>query len=119
MNKVSLDEVLGDEDGAGEKPGIGETPEVGYELSALDALTAQLGDDETGMVVILQSLRPDGFFTAAQQHRLEELMTRWRTARDSGDGLAEQEQAELQSLVEAELDAARRRAEVAVREIQR
>lgn len=86
---------------------------------ALDALTAQLGDDETGMVVIIQSLRPDAFFTAAQQHRLEELMTRWRTARDSGDSLGEQEQAELQSLVEAELDAARRRAEVAVREIQR
>ena len=71
------------------------------------------------MVVIIQSLQPDGFFTAAQQRRLEELMTRWRTARDGGGRLAEQEQAELQSLVDAELDAARRRAEVTVREIQR
>ena len=99
---------------AGERESVGRSPG-----EALDAMTAQLGDDETEMVVIIQSLLPDGFFTAAQQHRLEELMTRWRTARDSGGSLAEQEQAELQSLVEAELDAARRRAKVAVREIQR
>jgi hypothetical protein len=98
----------------------GERESVGRSAGeALDALTAQLSDDETGMVVIIQSLRPDGLFTAAQQQRLEELMTRWRTARDGGGNLAEQEQAELQSLVDAELDAARRRAEVTVREIQR
>jgi hypothetical protein len=86
---------------------------------ALDALTAQLSDDEAGMVVVIQNLRPDGFFTAAQQQRLEELMSRWRTARDCGGSLAEEEQSELQSLVDAELDSARRRAEVTVREIQR
>ena len=70
-------------------------------------------------VVVIQNLRPDGFFTAAQQQRLEELMSRWRTARDRGANLSEEEQAELQSLIEAELEAARRRAEVTAREIQR
>ena len=98
----------------------GERESVGRSAGeALDALTAQLTDEEAGMVVVIQNLRPDGFFTAAQQQRLEELMSRWRTARDCGSSLAEEEQAELQSLVDAELDAARRRAEVTVREIQR
>jgi hypothetical protein len=69
--------------------------------------------------VVIQSLRPDGFFTAVQQQRLEGLMTRWRTALDSGRSLAEQERVELQSLVDVELDAARRRAEMTVREIYR
>ncbi len=86
---------------------------------ALDALTAQLSDDEAGMVVVIQHLRPDGFFTAAQQQRLEELMTHWRAARDSGGSLAEEEQTELQSLIDAELNAARRRTEATVREIPR
>ena len=36
----------------------------------LDALTAQLSADEASTLVIVQSLRPDRFFTAAQQARL-------------------------------------------------
>jgi hypothetical protein len=64
-------------------------------------------------------LRPDSFFTAAQRQRLDELMSRWRIARDSGGSLVEEEQAELQSLIDEELNAARRRAEVTFREIPR
>lgn len=86
---------------------------------ALDALTSQLSDEEAGMLVVIQRLRPDQFFTAAQQQRLEELMSRWRIARDAGSSLVADEQIELQSLVEAELEAARRRAEVTVQEIER
>lgn len=86
---------------------------------ALDALASQLSDDEAGMLIVIQNMRPDGFFTAAQQQRLEELMSRWRTARDCRGSLAAEEQAELQSLVDAELDAARRRAEATVRQIER
>ena len=98
----------------------GERESVGRSAGeALDALTSQLSDDESGMLVVIQNLRPDAFFTAAQQQRLEELVSRWRTARDSGDSLAEEEQAELQSLIDDELNAARRRAEVTVRELQR
>ena len=99
---------------AGERESVGRS--VG---EALDALTSQLSDDEAGMLVVIQNLRPDAFFTATQQQRLSELMSRWRAARDSGGSLDGEEQAELQSLIEDELSAARRRAEVTVREITR
>ena len=86
---------------------------------ALDALTLQLRDDGTGMLVVIQNLRPDAFFTAAQHQRLEELMSRWRTARDNDSSLDGEEQAELQSLIDDELNAARLRAEATVREVAR
>jgi hypothetical protein len=54
--------------------------------------------------------RPDPFFTEEQRRRLEELMTRWRAARDAGLRLAPEDQAELESLVDAELRAATERA---------
>lgn len=41
---------------------------------ALDALTAQLPDDETGLLAVVQNLRPDRFFDAVQQRRLGELI---------------------------------------------
>ena len=72
---------------------------------ALDALTAQLSADEASTLVIVQSLRPDQFFTAAQQEQLAALMARWRTARDQGDTLSVDEQAELEALIEVELRA--------------
>lgn len=78
--------------------------------AALDALTAQLSTDETSTLVIVQSLRPDQFFTAAQQQRLDQLMARWRTVRDQGRLLPAHEQAELEALIEAELHAATQRA---------
>jgi hypothetical protein len=76
----------------------------------LDALTAQLSADEASTLVIVQSLRPDHFFTAAQQQRLATLMARWRTARDQGGTLPVDEQTELEALVEAELRASAARA---------
>jgi len=77
---------------------------------ALDALTAQLSADETSTLVIVQSRRPDRFFTAAQQQRLPALMERWRTVRDQGHTLSMDEQTELEALIEAELHAAAARA---------
>ncbi len=79
--------------------------EGGTAGAALDALTAQFSEDEAGMLVIVQTLRPDRFFDAAQQQRLADLMDRWRTARDQGKALPAEEQAELQALVEAEVRA--------------
>lgn len=99
---------------AGERESVGRS--VG---EALDALASQLSDDEAGMLVVIQNLLPDAFFTAAQQQRLSELMSRWRAARDGGSSLDAEEQAELQSLIDDELNAARRRAEVTVRDITR
>jgi hypothetical protein len=78
--------------------------------AALDALTAQLPAEEAGTLVIVQSQQPDQFFTAQQQERLRELMARWRAARDADVSLARAEQDELDALVDAELQAAGKRA---------
>ena len=54
--------------------------------------------------------RDSDLFTEDQQERLAWLMARWRSARDRGDGLPAEEQAELEALVEAELAASAQRA---------
>jgi hypothetical protein len=77
---------------------------------ALDALTAQMGDAGGTTLVIVQHFLPDKYFTAEQKQRMEELMDRWRAARDAGAKLPPVEQAELDALVEAELRAATARA---------
>lgn len=84
---------------------------------ALDALTEQLSEDESSLLVIVQSLKPDQFFTAEQHQRLSEIMQHWRDARDKDDALPPDEQAELESLIEAEIEAAKLRAEVALSEL--
>src|SRR5919206_483249 len=86
---------------AGDKESTGRTAG-----EALDALTSQLADDESGMLVIVRSRRADQFFSGAQQERLAELMG----LRESGTASPEDEN-ELEGLIEAELDGARRRAE--------
>jgi hypothetical protein len=77
---------------------------------ALDALTVQLPEDEAGMLVIVQNLRPDRFFSTIQQQRLAALMARWSEARDQGATLPVDELAELRALVDAELRASAARA---------
>ncbi|NUQ65809.1 MAG: hypothetical protein HUU20_25370 [Pirellulales bacterium] len=77
---------------------------------ALDAITAQLPGDASGTLVIVQSRAPDRFFGVAQQQRLAELMRRWREARDRGETLSAEEHAELDALVQAELNASGSRA---------
>lgn len=77
---------------------------------ALDALTPRLAGEEADTLIIVRKLRPDQFFTAQQQARLEELMTKWREARGVGICLSPGDQAELERLVDAELRAATERA---------
>jgi hypothetical protein len=74
-------------------------------------------EDET--LIIVQNLRPDRFFPAAQQQRLEDLMARWRAARDTTSSLSPPEQAELEGLVQAEVQAAARRAQALLDELKR
>jgi hypothetical protein len=57
----------------------------------------------------MQAMRPDAWFTAEQRQRLADLMARWRAARDAGVPFHPEEQAELDGLVKAELEAAARR----------
>lgn len=61
-------------------------------------------------MIIEREKKPDRFFTEAQIQRLSELMTRWRAARDAGKKLPAEEQAELETLTETELEASARRA---------
>ena len=76
----------------------------------MDALTSQLPAEEAGTLVIVQSQQPDEFFTAQQQERLRGLIARWRAAREAGCLLPPAELAELEALVDAEVQATGRRA---------
>jgi len=91
---------------AGDLRSSGKTPG-----EALDALTNQLDENVDGTLVIVQQMRPDHFFSKEQQARLTELMERWREARDNETTLPPEEQAELDDLVRAELDASAQRAQ--------
>jgi hypothetical protein len=97
---------------AGDKQSTGKTAG-----EALDALTAQLEGDEFSTLLIIQSFRPDWFFSAQQQQRLSNLMNLWRTARDRGQILSPEQQSELDSLVEAELKAATARTAALVQQL--
>ncbi|MSP12252.1 MAG: hypothetical protein EXR62_04750 [Chloroflexi bacterium] len=99
---------------AGDKQSVGKTPG-----DALDTLTAQLDEAETSTLVIIRHLRPDQYFDAQQRQRLSELMERWRAARDQGQTLPQEEQAELQALVEAELRASAARTAALFQELTR
>jgi hypothetical protein len=80
---------------------------------ALDAISAQFPEVGEQSLVLVQRFKPDEFFSAKQQRRLQELMQRWRTSRDGGSPFASSEMTELQALIEAELVASGRRAEAA------
>ena len=91
---------------AGDKHASGKT--IG---EAVDALTPQLEDDDNAAtLIVVQSLRPDRYFTAEQQQRLAELMTVFRATRDAGAAMPDAERAELEQLVEAEVRGAGQRA---------
>jgi hypothetical protein len=82
---------------------------------ALDGLIAQLDETTTGTLAVVQQLRPDPYFSAAQQQRLAELMQQWRNARQLGRNLPLEEQAELERLVDAELKGSAARAAALLR----
>jgi hypothetical protein len=98
---------------AGNQQSIGKTAG-----EALDALTASLSQEEAGTLIVVQHLRPDRFFTAEHQARLEELMRMWREARDAGSSLPTEQQAELDALVESEVRAASERTAALLRTLE-
>lgn len=65
---------------------------------ALDALTAQIGEPKSGALVLIQRREPDEYFTERQHERMQELLARRINLNDA-------ERAELEQLVDAELDA--------------
>src|SRR5947208_334766 len=86
---------------SGRKQAVGRTAG-----EALDALTSQLDEAEAGTLIVVQNLRPDSFFNAQEQQRLQELMAKWRDQRDETGSFSPAEQAELEALVDAEVRAA-------------
>ena len=78
---------------AGNRQSVGRT--MG---EALDALTADWGDDIQETAVFIQRFQPDAYFTAAQYCRMQELLTRRAM-------LTVEERVELETLIDAELDA--------------
>ncbi len=92
----------------GNNTSVGET--IGQ---ALDSLSKQVSLEKNS-VIYIQDFEPDEFFTAEQQRRMAELMTKWRELRDSDSQLPIEEQAELEQLVELELiGSAKRTAKIA------
>ncbi len=63
--------------------------------------------------------RPDAFFGESKQRRLAELMARWRRSRDSKSTLSAEEQAELEALVEEEIQASEERTASLLRSVAR
>jgi hypothetical protein len=98
---------------AGRKQSVGKTAG-----EALDALTSSLSNEEAGTLVVVQHQRPDQFFTAEQQARLNDLMIRWRAARDGGVAFPAAQQTELDALVEAEMRGATERTAAMLRELE-
>jgi len=82
-------------------------PTVG---DAVGGLSAELGPPTETTLVVVQPMKPDRFFTAAQQQRLADLMAAWRAAREAGTSLPPAEQQEFDDLVRAEVAAATERA---------
>jgi hypothetical protein len=97
---------------SGEQHSVGRTAG-----EALDKLTRLFPAEQLATLVIVQNFRPDRFFSELQQRRLGELMDGWRTARKSGTSLPPQEESELRTLVDQELQAATDRAAELIKEL--
>lgn len=86
---------------------------------ALDALAERLDEADENAEVLIQDFRPDEFFSENQQRRLSFLMSKWRSARDSGGDLPAVERDELEKLIEVEIDASAKRSRRTAEQISR
>lgn len=100
-----------------EQQATGITP--GEALDLLEQKLALQGYAENGnTLIILQRFGSDNFFTAEKQLRLRELMDRFHHANDVGNQLVFTEKQELETLVDAEWNAAIERAEAIIKQTQ-
>lgn len=98
----------------GEQQAAGATP--GQALDILERMLAVRGKEGgTGTLIIVQRFRPDAFFTAEQQARLQVLMSRFQAAGETGQELDPKEKQELERLVDAEWQAAIERGKAILR----
>lgn len=97
-----------------------ESATPGQALDTLERLLAVQGKaEDEGMLIIVQRFRPDAFFTAEQQQRLEHLMSRLHDACNTGQDLSPEEKQELEQLVDAEWQAAIERGAAILKRIPR
>ena len=102
----------------GEQQAVSTTP--GRALDTLERMLAIQGQEtDEGILIIVQRFRPDDFFTADQQARLQELMSRFHNACDTGQDLSPEEKQELEGLVDAEWQAAIERGAAILRQVPR
>ena len=93
----------------GSQQATGSTP--GQALDQMEqVLATQKEAQSSETLVIVQRFRPDNLFTEQQQTRLQELMGQFQEGIATGETLSTQQQQELESLVEAELEATIKRA---------
>jgi hypothetical protein len=84
---------------------------------ALNKLITQLGTSESSTTVIVQQFQPDRLFTSTQRDQVSDLMARWRAAREARTTLPPQEQAELERLVDEELQGTTERSAQILRDL--
>lgn len=101
----------------GEQQATGITPGEAFDLLE-QKLGLQNHADNGDTLIILQRFGSDNFFTAEKQLRLRELMDRFHRANDVGNQLVIAEKQELETLVDAEWNAAIERAEAIIKQTQ-
>ena len=92
----------------GNRQAAADTP--GQALDAIWESEGQEQRDASTTVILFHHLGADRFFSAEQQERLGDLMEEFHHALDSGATLSEEEEAELEQLVQSELEASANRA---------
>jgi hypothetical protein len=119
MQSISIETVAASNGDRLYRAAIGDRHSVGRTAGeALDALNIQMGIQEINGFLLLKSFQPDQFFTAQQQQRLIELMSLWRIARDRDENISPEQQLELDTLIEAELNATTERSKAILVQIQ-
>jgi hypothetical protein len=117
MTKVALLRENADFDEVGYRAVKARNQAVGRTAGeALDALTTQLPAEDADTLIIVRGLAADRFFTSEQRQRMQQLMAKWRLARDEGRMLSDDDQSELENLINIEVRAATGRATAVIRE---
>jgi hypothetical protein len=106
MDEIEFRAITAHNQAAGRTPG-----------ETLDALATQLPAEDADTLIIVRGLVPDRYFTTEQRDRLQELMGIWRSARDQGQTLSEDDQNELEKLIDLEVQAAAHRTTDVIKEL--
>jgi hypothetical protein len=120
MTRVALSQEPGDAGSLLYRAVAGRNQAMGRTAGeALDALAMQLPREDADTLVIVRNMSPDRFFTAEQRRRLEQLTALRREALAGNSRWNAEDEAELESLIDAEVRAATERAAALFRDLAR